>query len=194
MTVAIKHLKARAERKGAILIVKPDSAELIAPAGKTFEGYHSTVDYFDDGKATTWAIFNGYLNNLVDCEYENCCQAPAKQATIKFVIGQVLTSEWDSGELHIGGTHASSAMEVAPYIRVRDMFENRYDLGKPASKLTIEFPIEEAHELASWANYYATMTGWDYDEQPHICQAAKRLLAQLTKQGYRWNGKSIEAL
>lgn len=69
-----KQLEARAKRKGCQLIITSYSAELIAPAGMTFEGYHSTLDYYEEGKVFTWNHLYALLGKLQPCPYENCCQ------------------------------------------------------------------------------------------------------------------------
>lgn len=69
-----KQLEARAKRKGFKLTITSYSAELVAPAGKTFDGYHSVVDYFTDGKVEAWNYLYFLCGKLEDCPYENCCQ------------------------------------------------------------------------------------------------------------------------
>ena len=65
---------AKAAKLGASFqIIDNQGAHLGAPAGLTFEGYHTSyVEFYHDGKQAVWDDFWGYLKNLEPCPFEGC--------------------------------------------------------------------------------------------------------------------------
>lgn len=66
-----KQVETKAAKLGGKLIVTRDNATLISPAGFHWDGYHSQVDYFDDGKQETWDYFWIAVNKQEPCNCES---------------------------------------------------------------------------------------------------------------------------
>lgn len=70
-----KQIETKANKLGGKLIVTRDHAELVSPAGFHWDGFHSQIDYFDDGKQETWNYFWIAVNKQEPCD----CSEPKKQ-------------------------------------------------------------------------------------------------------------------
>lgn len=71
-----KQVETKATKLGGKLIATRDSATLISPAGFHWDGYHSQVDYFDDGKQETWDYFWIAINKQEPCDCESATKEP----------------------------------------------------------------------------------------------------------------------
>lgn len=71
-----KQVETKAAKLGGKLIVTRDNATLISPAGFHWDGYHSQVDYFDDGKQETWDYFWIAVNKQEPCDCESTTKNP----------------------------------------------------------------------------------------------------------------------
>jgi len=68
-----KQVEAKALKLGAHFSVDSNGANLGAPAGMIFDGYHAIYSpFYLDGKQSVWDEFWDYLKSLEPCDYALC--------------------------------------------------------------------------------------------------------------------------